>query len=198
MVNGQSGKATIYRVDGKSFVDLETLVRISKGSMAFEGDTIVLTLAGPQERTAAAAREQIKTDEPGLSGEFMKASLASVGMLTEWVRTLTYAAQQGVPGDGKRITILRDRAAEALAQAKVQASTNADRDAFQLIKNDYDTLKSWSDKLVGERRAMDTGKYSLSPELIDRDPTYQKIAACTKFLAGMLPSGKFEDDSSCH
>ncbi len=66
------------------------------------------------------------------------------------------------------------------------------------MTNNYNSLKAWSNKLINERRLMDTGKYSLSPDLLDRDENYQKIVGCTKYLAGMLPNGQFQDDRSCH
>ncbi len=198
VINGQSGNATIYRIDGKSFVEVETLVRIANGSIAFQGDTIILTLPGPREAMAPATATQAKQDDYALSGEFMKSSIASLAAVKQWINTLSYAAQQGVPGDGRRIVVLQDHAAETLLQAKAQATSDADQNALQLLTNNYNTLKAWSDKLIGERRSMDTGKYSLSADLIDRDETYQKIAACVKFLATMLSSGHFQDDRSCH
>ncbi len=198
VINGQSGNAIIYRIDGKSFVEVEALVRIANGSMTFQGDTIILTFPGPQEATVSAAVPQAKQDDSALSAEFMKASIASLAAIKQWINTLSYAAQQGVPGDGRRIVVLQDRATETLLQAKAQATSDADQNALQLLTNNYNTLKAWSDKLIGERRTMDTGKYSLSADLIDRDETYQKIGACTKFLAAILSSGHFQDDRSCH
>ena len=199
VVNGQSGSATIYRIDGKSFVEVETLVRIANGSMKIQGNTIVLTFpARPENLAAAAPAAQIQKEDSAFSGEFMKTSIASLAAIKEWINTLSYAAQRGVPGDGRRIVVLQDRATETLLQAKAQASSDADQNALQLLTNNYNTLKAWSDKLIGERRTMDTGKYSLSADLLDRDETYQQISACTKFLAGILPSGHFQDDRSCH
>ncbi|MDT8069071.1 MAG: hypothetical protein ROO76_12980 [Terriglobia bacterium] len=198
LVNGQSGNVNVYRIDGKSYVELETLVRIANGSIAFEGNTVILTFPGPKENIARETPAHNQQDESVLSNEFMKTSIESLGAVKEWINTLTYAAKRGVPGDGSRIVVLQDRATETLLQAKAHASSNADHNALQLLTNNYNTLKAWSDQLIGERRIMDTGKYSLSPELIDRDETYQKIVACTKFLAAMVPNGQFQDDRSCH
>lgn len=196
-INGSAGSATIYRIDGKSFVELESLVRIANGSMAFQGDTIVLTFPAPQESLGPDTQARAQKDDSGLSAEFKRTSIEHLGAIKQWINTITYAARQGVPGDGRRIVVLQDRATETLLQAKAEASSNSDQDALQLLTNNYNTLKAWSDKLIGERRTMDTGKYSLSPDLIDRDETYQKIVACTKFLAATLPSGRFQDDRSC-
>jgi hypothetical protein len=81
--------------------------------------------------------------------------------------------------------------------AQVAAKSSADQDALQLLKNQFNTVSAWSDKLVSERKRMDTGKYSISQDALKNDETYQKISACTRFLNSMLPSGQFHDNYSC-
>ncbi len=198
VVNGQSGTADFYRVGGKSYVDLEALVRIGNGAISTQGTTIVLTLPGPLQTMAPEGSTQNEQDDPALSSDFMTASVDSLGAIKEWIGSLAYAARRGVPGDGSRITVLQNRATQALLVAKARAKQKSDQRALQLLTNNHNTLNGWSDKLIRERRSMDTGKYSMSPDLIDRDETYQKIVACTTFLGTMVPSGQFQDDPSCH
>jgi hypothetical protein len=45
-INGHTGNVTIYRINGRSYVDLESLVRTGNGSMSFKGDQIVLSFPG--------------------------------------------------------------------------------------------------------------------------------------------------------
>lgn len=193
LINGHSGQAIIYEIDGKSFVDLETLVRIGNGSMSFRGDQILLTLP-PSEPASAAT----SSSNAGLSNDFMRQSIQAVGIMKDWTNMLAYAAQHGTPGDGSRLVVIHDRAAEALRLAKVAVSSDTDHNAFQLVSNHFNTVSTWSDKLVNERRSMDTGKYSMTENALSKDETYQKISNCTKFLSSMLPSGQFHDDYSCH
>ena len=193
VINGHSGQAIIYEIDGKSFLDLESLVRIGNGTMSFRGDQILLTFP-PAEGVPAAT----SSGTVGMSNEFMRQSIQTVGILKEWTKTLAYAAQHGTPGDGSRLVVIHDRAAEALHLAKVAVSSDTDQNAFQLLSNQFSTVSAWSDKLVGERKSMDTGKYSMTENALIKDETYQKISNCAAFLTAMLSSGQFRDDYSCH
>lgn len=195
-INGHSGQAVIYQIDGKSYVDLETLVRIANGSMSFNGDRIILSF--PSAERGSRDHDTAPPGGSALSGDFMRNGVQTLGILKDWTNTLTYAAQRGVPGDGSRLIIFHDRAAEALRLTRVAASSDADQNALQLLTNHFNTVSAWSDKLVSERRNMDTGKYSISQDALKNDDTYKKITACTRFLNSMLPSGGFQDDYSCH
>jgi hypothetical protein len=193
-INGRAGEATIYQMGGKTYVDLESLVRIANGTMSFQGDRIVLHLpAGEMDLNASP-----EPSSPNLSQDFMRASLQTVTVLKDWTNTLAYGIQRGVPGDGSRMVVFHDRAADALRLAKVAAISNTDQDALQLLTNQFNTVSAWSDKLIGERKRMDTAKYSLTPDSLKNDENYQKISACTAFLSTMLSSGAFQDDYSCH
>jgi hypothetical protein len=104
VVNGHSGEATIYRIDGKSFIDLETLIKISNGTIAFQGNQITLVLPGPKDAQNVQAVEP-KGNSSGMSTEFMKSGVEFVSAIKAWTNALTYAVQKGVPGDGSRIVI---------------------------------------------------------------------------------------------
>jgi len=192
VVNGHSGDAMVYTIDGKSYVDLESLARISNGSLSFNGGRIILTVPGEaQARPADQATS-------GLSDGFVRAALQDVATIKEWSNTLAYAVQRGVPGDGSRLVTFHDRAADQLRLAKVAAANDSDQSALRLLTNHFNLMNSWNDKLVGERRRMDTGKYSIDPNALANDETYQKITGCSKFLNTMLASGHFQDDRSCN
>ena len=196
VINGHSGDAIIYQIDGKSFVDLETLVRIGNGSISFSGDQVVLSL--PAADSAVGTAVASRADTPGLSSDFMRDSVQTLAVIKDWTNTLAYAAQHGVPGDGSRVVLFHDRGAEALRLATVSATSDSDHSALQLLTDHFNNVSAWSDKLVRERRSMDTGKYSMSQNALSGDENYQKISKCTKFLGTMLPSGQFQDEYSCH
>ncbi len=197
VVNGHSGEATIYQIDGKSFIEVESLVRIANGSMSFNDGNIVLTFP-VAEATQAPASSDRSASMTGLTQDFMSAAVKELAALKEWTNVLAYAVQKGVPGDGSRIVVLRDRANEALKQAQIATQSDSDRNALQLVTNDFNFVSGWSDKLVGERRSMSTGKYSMTENALDRDESYQKIISCSRFLATMIPGGQFQDSQSCH
>lgn len=195
-VNGHVGEAIIYQIDGKSYVDLESLVRIANGSMAFKGEQITLSFpAGGSTHTEPGSAS---ADSLGLSTEFRTASVQTLAVIKDWTNTLSHAVQRGVPGDGSRVVIFHDRADQALHLTQVAATSDSDRDALQLLRNHFHTVSAWSDKLIGERKRMDTAKYSIAEDALKNDDTYKKIVACNKFLSKMLPNGAFHDDRSCH
>ena len=53
-VQGYQGQATVIRNHGRVLVDVQDLARITKGSLSFEEDRIILTLA-PSDASEAAA-----------------------------------------------------------------------------------------------------------------------------------------------
>jgi hypothetical protein len=196
VVNGHSGEIIVYQISGKSFVDLESLVRIANGSVSFQQNQIVLTFPSAQsgDSSAPSAPQPVAT---GMSTDFMKAALQTLSVTTDWTNTLAYAAQRGVPGDGSRLVVFHGRASEALRLSQVAASTNSDQEALQLLTNHVNAVQGWNDTLVSQRKSMNTGQYSMTPNSMQNDPTYQKITACSKFLSTMLPSGQFQDSGSC-
>jgi hypothetical protein len=187
---------TVYQIDGRTYVDLESLVRTANGTMSFKGDQI--TLSFPASDGDSAASDGKGPSDANLTAPFMTESVKTLSVLKDWTNTLATAVQRGVPGDGSRLVIFHNRASEALHLATVAASSGSDQDALQLLTNQFNTVSAWSDKLVGERKNMDTGKYSVSADALKNDDTYQKITACTRFLNNMLPNGTYQDDYTCH
>jgi len=197
VINGHSGDAIIYEIDGKSFVDLESLVRIANGSISFHNLEIHLTLP-PTSETTSPLPDTSHSTHAGLSSEFMREAVQALTAMKDWTNTLAYAATRGVPGDGSRLVVFHDRAAEAIRLTKVAASSNDDQSALLLLTSEFNTVGGWNDKLIRERKSMDTGKYSMSENALSADHTYQKITDCGKFLNTMIPSGRFQDDYVCH
>jgi hypothetical protein len=197
VINGHSGEIIVYQISGKSFVDLETLVRIANGSVSFQQNQIVLTFPSAQPVNSSTPSAPSPPVASGMTDDFMKAALQTLSVTTDWTNTLAYAAQHGVPGDGSRLVVFHGRASEALRLSQVAASSNSDQEALQLLTNHVNAVQSWNDTLVSQRKSMDTGQYSMTPNSMQNDPAYQKITACSKFLSSMLPSGQFQDNGSC-
>lgn len=195
-INGHTGDAMVYNIDGKLFVSLENLTRVGNGSMSFQGDHIILTFPNAENPSPQPAPAQ--TSPSGTSPDFMRASVQTLTVLQQWTNVLAYAVQRGVPGDGSRLVIFHNKASEALRLANVAVSNDQDRSAFQLLSTEFDHVNNWSDKLVKQRRNMDTGQYSMTQNALSQDSAYQKINNCMVFLNTMIPSGQFQDDYSCH
>lgn len=193
VINGHSGQVTIYRVEGKSFIDLETLVRTANGTVSFKGDEIILTLPA----VAASAAQTNPPQSAGMTKGFMSSAVQALALIKDWQNTMADAIQRGVPGDGSRLGILHDRAANGLRLAQVQAHSEPDENALQLLTNHFNQVDNWKRRLIDARRSMSTANYSASADALQNDPEYQKIVSCSRFLATMLPSGEYQDDPSC-
>jgi hypothetical protein len=128
----------------------------------------------------------------------MRAAIEEIAAMREWASTLEYAIENGYQITDKWAANYREQAAHDLGLASAAAITGGDRNAAQLLTNEFEAVRDWSNRLVQEKKSMDTAKYALSPNALRNDSQSQKIIACGRFLAQMLGSAKFADDASCH
>jgi hypothetical protein len=197
VINGQAGDAAVVESNGRTFVDLETLVRVTNGSLQFQGTQIIVTLpiSGGNGPTAPSGPDHQAT--PGLSQEFMKAGIEATALLREWASPLANAMRNGYPITEDWVSSYREKAANGLRLASVAASAGPDQNALQLLTNEFEAVKEWSNKLIEARQSMDA-KYSMSDKALQDDPLSQKIVSCARFLESMLESRSFQDETSCH
>jgi hypothetical protein len=134
-INGHSGDAIVYTIDGKSYVDIESLVRIGNGSMSFKGDQIILSF--PSAEPGSSGHDTGSSNSSMLSADFMRTAVQTLAVIKDWTSTLTYAVQRGVPGDGSRLVVFHDRAAEALRLTRVAATTGADQDRASTLDQSF-------------------------------------------------------------
>ena len=81
-IAGQSGEAPVVQVNGKSYVDIESLARITHGSLKFQGSQIVLALPGASSASAQSAPQPLRT--PQLSQAFSSAEIEALTQIREW------------------------------------------------------------------------------------------------------------------
>lgn len=202
-VNGHDGTAGVVIINGRTYVELETLARIGKGSLSFHNDQVSLTLPGSATDSVASAPspEPSSPESPsasGLSHGFMVAGIEAIAEMREWASTLAAAIQRGYGVTENWVADYRAQAAHSLRLAEASASTNSDRDSLRLLTNEFRAVGEWSDKLMAAKERMDTAKYTSSPDALRDEPLSQKIISCGHFLSAMLGSGEFKDDPSCH
>jgi hypothetical protein len=198
VVNGQSGKAAVIQENDRTYVDVEALARIANGSLSFNANGISLTIPPSSDNGTAAAETPKATDDSTLSRDFMKAGIEEIALLREWGAAIGYAVQNGYPIQEAWAANYQQKAAQGKGLAETAATTSGDRNALQLLINEYEGVRRWSDHLVKASKNMDTAKYSMSPGSLRDEPETQKLITCWHFLSSMLSGGSFQDDSSCH
>jgi hypothetical protein len=194
IVNGQSGPVRIVEIDGRSFVDLESLARIANGTLSFTGSEITLTLPRSAPGTESPAAPSKLPANTGFSKEFLRASIEEMAVIREWRSALVNSIENNFPIQEDWVERYSGQAATSLGLASVTASTDSDRSAVQLVSNEFDNMKALSVQLVAERKSMQ----HVSPENLKDDPLNQKILTCARSLASMTVGSQFTDDASCH
>ena len=187
VVNGQAGKTTVVQVNGRSFVDVEALAQIANGTVAFKDNQITLTV--PASASGAAGQQL----PPGFSREFLSAAIESIAAVREWRTGIATAIQNSISVTDSWVSAFQRQANDSLRQASVAAVTATDRAALQLLTNEYNNMRTWSDQLIAARKTL---QY-MSPEDMNSDPLFQQVLTCSHSLASMVASGQFQDDPSC-
>lgn len=198
VINEQSGQVAVVQTGNRMYIDLKQLVQIARGSISYEGNRIVLDISHASSCPPSPASEPEQSTNNSLSQEFAKAAVEEISLLREWVTALANVVQNGYPVADTWLADHRAQAQTGLAVASTAVSTEADRNGYQLLNNEFENVQAWSNKLLEARKSMNAAQYALSPDALKNEPLSQKIIACAHFLGQMLISGTFQDDHSCH
>src|SRR6266480_1635547 len=155
VVNGKSGEAAVVQINSRTYVDLETLVRIANGSLGFQGSQITLVLPGSEASSAASPEPERTASNVGLTRNFMIAGIETIAQMREWASTMANAIQHGYGVTEGWAADYREKAAYSLRQASASASTDADRSALQLLTNEFESVEAWSNELIEAKKSMD-------------------------------------------
>jgi hypothetical protein len=179
---------------GRSYIEIEALVRVTNGSLSFKGPQMVLTLpsAGLEAQVGAAAASQPVVT--GFTREFLKASIEQMSAIREWRSTLTNAVQKGFPITEDWMTGFSSQAQQNLRLVSVAASSEADRSAVRLLTNEFNNMKALSDRFLAANRS----RTYIPTDALNNDPLDQRILNCGHALAAMAANNQFVDDASCH
>ena len=195
VLNGKIVEAKVRQIGGRSYVDIEALAQATNGVVTVEPNRVVLTI--PVESSSAVQGPAPLQATQGLSKDFASAATAEVAEMREWRGVIGTMVTYGLAVSGAWAQDYGERVDEGLRQTTLAASTDADRNALQLLKNDSDTLTSWASGVLAARQALNGAK-TVDPNALQNDPVLTKITSCSRFLNAMLVSGAFSDDGSCH
>ena len=191
VVNGETTGAIVVQINGRSYVDIETLAQITNGTVAVEPNRIVLTIPVSESGAAPPPAPQ------GLSKNFASAAINELAEMREWRGAIGTILTYGVPVVGTWPQDYRNRAEADLMQTAVAASTAADQEALGLLRNEFANLAQWASDVVATRQSLNATN-TVNPNVMQNDPVLAKISDCNRFLGAMLVSGVFADNSSCH
>jgi len=196
IVNGKSAGMTV-QMGGHAYIDVETVAQITNGSVTLEPNRIVLTFPAPGTSAAPSAAPAPPAPPPGLSRNFASMAIAELAEMREWRGAVGTILTYGAPVVGTWPQDYHDHVQASLMQVEVAASTAADQDAMQLLRNEFSNLARWANDVVTTRQSMNATK-TVDPNVMQNDQTLAKISDCGRFLSSMLVSGRFADDPSCH
>jgi hypothetical protein len=188
IITGQPGSARVIQVDGRNYVEVESLARLIKSAISFNGNQIVLSLPGAAADTPAPA-----APATGFSKDFVTAGIEAMAQLREWHAALKNAIDRSFPLAEDWLTANRAQAQQALRLASLAVNTTADKNVFPFLTKEFNNMRDLSDKYL----QMTKSRAYIAPGSLDTDPLDQKIRACGHSLASMATANQFVDDGSC-
>jgi hypothetical protein len=194
LIEGLQGQARVIQVQGKNYVEVEGLARITGGSLRFAGNQITLTLPSggntvPQtEQSAFAPQPSV-----GLSRPFLTTGIETMREILEWHAALKTGIERGYPLSDVWFGNFRRQVQSSLKQSEAAASTDMDHGALPLLTNEFNTMDALTDKYLKIAASRDY----LAPNALNSDPTEQKLLICWQSLASMASSNQFVVDGSC-
>jgi hypothetical protein len=190
-IAGQPERASLVQINGKSYVDVESLARITHGSIRFQGNQTILTLPG----SASTTVQPVQTNKPPqLSENFLRAEIEELTAIREWRVAIVTAVQTNNPVTENWVGGLRRSAESKLTLATAAATTDPDRNAVALLHNEYTNMQQMSDQFL----AMHSKSSYSAPDSFDNNPLDQNILSCAHGLASMAATKQFQDEATCH
>lgn len=194
VVNGKAVPAGVRQINGRSYIDIETLAQATNGVVRMEPNRVVLTIPGPNSAVSPGAPPSNSQD---LSRSFAVGAIGEVSEMREWRGAIGAMVTYGLAVSGSWAQDYRNRVQTGLTQLASAAVTDGDREALQLLTNEFNNLADWSNEIFTARQNLNGAK-TVDPNALSNDPQLAKITTCSGSLEGMLISGTFSDDGNCH
>jgi len=92
-IAGNSGEARLLQINGKAYVEVESLARLTKGTLSFQATRTILTLPAADSQ-APVATPPVKVV---FTRAFVQAGIEEMGSIREWRIVIVRAVQNNVP-----------------------------------------------------------------------------------------------------
>ena len=189
-IAGHTGEAELLQIDGKSYVEIETLARLTKGTLSFKGNETILTLP----HSDAEAQASASNGRVGLSTGFVRAAIEEMSLVREWRAAIVYAVQKNTPVSEGWVSAQHRLAEKNLALASAAASTDDDHSAFPLLSAEFGNMQKLSETYL----AMRTQANFISTDTFHSSPLEDQILSCAQDFVAMTEKHEFQDLSACH
>lgn len=185
-VSGYSGQVPVIKVDGKTYVEVDALARLTNGSVGYPADQMTLTLTAP---AALPAQEK-----KGFSPDFLRAGIETMGAVREWRAALQHAVQNNYAVTEDWLGNFRRAVEDRRALTGVAATTDDDRSGLLLLDKEIALMQKLNDNYVSLYKS---ATY-VTADSFERNPLNQQVLDCARGLAAAAGSGRYQDVSVCY
>lgn len=192
LIAGPQGQARVIRLQGKNYVEVDELARITGGSLRFVGNQIILKMAESTDPSSQAL-QPAPAPPVGFSKPFLSAGIETMREILEWHAALKTGIERGYPLSDEWFANYRRHIQSSLKQTEAAAGTDLDQKALPLLTNEFNTMSALTDKYL----KITSSREYLAPDSLNSDPLDQKLLTCWQSLASMASSNQFVDDGSC-
>ncbi len=196
-IAGQEGEVQLLQVNGKSYVEVESLARLTHGNLSFKANRTILTLPAPELGTPASTPQTPATEpqpKAGFSRAFVQAGIEQMGLIREWRIAIVTAVQNNVPLSEEWASAQHRQAEKNLALASAAVSTDDDRNAFSLLSSEFANMQKLSELYV----AMSKRATAMSSDTFGNATLEDQILSCARAFVSMTESREFQDQPTCH
>jgi hypothetical protein len=188
-IAGHAGEAQLLQINGKSYVEIETLARLTQGTLAFKGNQTILTLL-PSDAEAPSPAPHAKA---GLSTAFIQAGIEETSLIREWRIAIVNAVRNNSPVSEDWVSAHHRLADKNLALASAAASTDDDRSAFPLLSAEFNNMQKLSELYLTMRKQsafISQDNFDIALE--------EQILNCARGFVSMTENHEFQDQAACH
>jgi hypothetical protein len=189
-VKGYPGNAPVIQVNGKSYVEIDALGRLTNGSIGFQANQITLTLPASGASPAVAPTDQAARLSKGL----LKSGIEEMAVIGEWRTAIANAIQSNNPVAEDLLDGYRRNADSKLSLATTTALTDPDRNVILFLRNEFNNMQKLSAQYLAMRKSLTY----IAPDSLDNDPLNQQIQNCAQGLAPLIAGGPIQDVAACH
>jgi hypothetical protein len=188
-VAGHAGETQLIQINGKSYVEVETLAKLTQGTLSFKANQTILTLPAVAEAPAITPHAKA-----GFSTAFVQAGIEEMSLIREWRIAIVNAVQTNSPVSEEWVSAHHRLAEKNLALASAAASTDDDRSAFPLLTAEFNNMQKLSDLYLTMRNQA----AFISTDEFHSSPLEEQILSCAQGFVTLTESHEFQDQGACH